>query len=145
MNAAKFRLMAALFMITPVAWAQGADLVTVYKSPSCGCCGKWVEHLRAAGFKVDTVDSKDVGLERKRLGMPDKYGSCHTAKVGNYVVEGHVPAADIQRLLQQKPRALGIALPGMPASAPGMDGPNPVPYETLLVQADGNAGTFVKH
>ena len=141
----KIRLLALFLSIAPVAWAQASEAVTVYKSPSCGCCGKWADHLKAAGFKVDVINSADVGLERKRLGMPDQYGSCHTAKVGNYIIEGHVPATDIQRLLKEKPKAIGLSAPGMPASAPGMDSPNKTPYETLLVKADGAASTFAKH
>ena len=117
----------------------------VYKSPSCGCCGKWIEHLKKAGFKVESHDVTDVSGTRAKLGMPHKYGSCHTAKVGNYVLEGHVPAADIKRLLKEKPKALGIAVPGMPAGSPGMDIPNSPSYETLLVQTDGTSSVFAKH
>ena len=87
----------------------------------------------------------DIPAARKKLGMPDKLGSCHTAKIGNYIVEGHVPAADIRRLLKEKPKALGLALPGMPLGSPGMDIPNSPPYETLLVQADGSTRVFAKH
>lgn len=141
----RIRLITALLLLAPAAWAASPAEVTVYKSPSCGCCGKWVEHLRAAGFKVGTVDSADVGLQRKRLGMPDSYASCHTAQVGDYVIEGHVPAADIQRLLARKPRALGLAVPGMPASAPGMDSPSAQPYRTLLVGKDGVSRVYATH
>jgi hypothetical protein len=141
----KTGLMAAALLVSPVIWAQGMPAVTVYKSASCGCCGKWAEHLRQAGFKVTTQDVDDVGAMRKKLGMPEKYASCHTAKIGNYLVEGHVPAADIQRLLKQKPKGIGISAPGMPAGSPGMEGPTPQPYETVLIQSDGSASTFVRH
>jgi hypothetical protein len=124
---------------------QAAQMIDVYKSPSCGCCGKWIEHLKKAGFKVETHEVTDIPGNRKKLGMPDKFGSCHSAKVGNYVLEGHVPAADIQRLLKEKPKALGIAVPAMPPGSPGMDIPNSPPYETLLVQTDGSSRVFAKH
>ncbi|MER2537964.1 MAG: DUF411 domain-containing protein, partial [Azonexus sp.] len=117
--------------------ASAADAVDVYKSPYCGCCEKWVEHLQQAGFAVRTHDVNDVPAARQRLGMPERLGSCHTAKVAGYVVEGHVPAADIQRLLKEKPKAIGLAVPSMPPGSPGMESPKPVPYNTLLVQAGG--------
>jgi hypothetical protein len=125
--------------------ASAADAIDVYKSPYCGCCGKWVEHLRQAGFDVRTHEVNDVPAARQRLGMPERLGSCHTAKVAGYVVEGHVPAADIQRLLKEKPKALGIAVPSMPPGSPGMESPKPVHYNTLLVQAGGETSTFAKH
>ena len=125
--------------------ASAADAVDVYKSPYCGCCEKWVEHLQQAGFAVRTHDVNDVPAARQRLGMPERLGSCHTAKVAGYVVEGHVPAADIQRLLKEKPKALGLAVPSMPPGSPGMESPKPVPYNTLLVQAGGATTVFAKH
>lgn len=125
--------------------ASAADAVDVYKSPYCGCCEKWVEHLRQAGFDVRTHDVNDVPAARQRLGMPERFASCHTAKVGAYVVEGHVPAADIQRLLKEKPKAVGLAVPSMPPGSPGMESPKPVPYNTLLVQAGGATTVFAKH
>ena len=125
--------------------AGAADTVDVYKSPHCGCCGNWVEHLRQAGFAVRTHDVNDVPAARQRLGMPERLGSCHTAKVAGYVVEGHVPAADIQRLLKEKPPALGLAVPSMPPGSPGMESAKPVPYNTLLVQAGGATTVFAKH
>ena len=125
--------------------ASAAVMVDVYKSPHCGCCGKWVEHLRQAGFAVRTHDVNDVPAARQRLGMPERLGSCHTAKVAGYVVEGHVPAADIQRLLKEKPPALGLAVPSMPPGSPGMESPKPMPYNTLLVQANGSTQVFAKH
>ena len=125
--------------------AQTAVTVELYKSPYCGCCGKWAEHVTKAGFTVKTHEVDDVPGTRKKLGMPEKLGSCHTAKVGNYLLEGHVPAADIKRLLKEKPKALGLAVPGMPAGSPGMDIPNSPPYETLLVQNDGSTRVFAKH
>ena len=125
--------------------ASAADTVDVYKSPYCGCCEKWVYHLQQAGFAVRTHDVADVPAARQRLGMPERLGSCHTAKVAGYVVEGHVPVADIQRLLKEKPKALGIAVPSMPPGSPGMESPRPVPYNTMLVQAGGETSIFAKH
>lgn len=133
----------ALFAAIPL--AQAAERVEVFKSPYCGCCEKWVEHMRKAGFDVITKDVNDVPAARKLTGMPDRFASCHTAKVGGYVVEGHVPATDILRLLKEKPKAVGLAAPGMPQGSPGMETNHSQPYETLLVQADGSYKTFAKH
>ncbi len=125
-----------------------ATTLQVWKDPHCGCCHLWVEHLQASGFKVEV---RDVGntAARKRLGMPDKLGSCHTATVGGYVIEGHVPAADIHRLLKERPVALGLAVPGMPIGSPGMDGPEykgrKDAYDVLLVQKDGSAQSFQRY
>ena len=138
---------AALLAITGfqrTALAQ-ATTVQVWKDPNCGCCHLWVEHLQANGFKVEV---RDVGntAARKRLGMPEKFGSCHTASVGGYVIEGHVPAVDIQRLLKERPLALGLSVPGMPIGSPGMDGPEykgrKDAYDVLLIQKNGTAKTF---
>lgn len=125
--------------------AQSAPQVEVFKSPSCGCCQKWVEHLGRSGFQVTTQDVGDVPAARRRIGMPDRLGSCHTARMGGYAVEGHVPAADIRRLLAERPKALGLAVPAMPPGAPGMEGPRSAAYETLLVQADGSTRVFARH
>lgn len=138
-------LLLALLLSSGAVWANAASTVEVFKSPHCGCCGKWVEHLRESGFQVQTHEVADVPAARKQLGMPNRLGSCHTAKVGGYVIEGHVPAADIQRLLKEKPKALGLAVPSMPPGSPGMESPKPIPYETLLVQADGTTGVFARH
>lgn len=139
-------ILAALALAGATAgFAQTSDTVEMYKSPYCGCCGKWAEHMTKAGFKVKAHEVEDVPAMRKKLGMPDKLGSCHTAKIGNYLLEGHVPAADVKRLLKDKPKALGLAVPGMPAGSPGMDVPNSPPYDTLLVQQDGATRVFAKH
>ena len=127
------------------AFAQGTARVDVFKSPTCGCCAAWITHLRQNGFEVVSHDVTDVPEQRKKLGMPERFGSCHSAKVGTYVIEGHVPAADIQRLLKQKPQALGLAVPSMPPGSPGMDIPNSPHYETLLVHADGSSQIYAKH
>lgn len=117
----------------------------VWKDPSCGCCQEWVTHMQSNGFVVKVHDSGNNAV-RARLGIDRKYGSCHTALVGGYVVEGHVPAADVQRLLKDKPRALGLAAPGMPVGAPGMDGPmygeRVDAFDVLLIARDGSASVY---
>ena len=119
--------------------------VEVWKDPDCGCCGDWVLHLRANGFEVQVHDAGNTAA-RKRLGMPDKLGSCHTARVAGYVIEGHVPAREIHRLLKEKPDALGLTVPGMPVGSPGMDGPvygsRRDPYDVLLVARDGRTRVY---
>ncbi len=117
----------------------------VWKDPNCGCCQDWVDHMQANGFAVKVHDTGNNAV-RARLGLPQKLGSCHTALVGGYVVEGHVPASDVRALLQQKPKALGLAVPGMPVGSPGMDGPaygdRRDPYDVLLVAHDGSTRVF---
>ena len=134
-----------VLLSTATVYAQIAPKVEVFKSASCGCCGAWVEHMRQNGFQVIAHDVGDVPAERKKLGMPDRLGSCHNAKVGGYVIEGHVPAADIRRLLKEKPKALGLAVPSMPPGSPGMEGPRAIPYDTLLVARDGTTRVFASH
>lgn len=140
----RYALLLISLLGASTAMAQ-ATVIEVFKSPHCGCCGGWVEHLRQNGFEVKAHDVDDVTAARKKLGMPDRLGSCHTAKVGGYVVEGHVPAADIQRLLKEKPKALGLSVPSMPPGSPGMESSKPIPYQTLLVQADGSTRVFAQH
>lgn len=124
--------------------ASAAD-ISVYKSPTCGCCSKWVKHLKANGFKVKAYDVQDVNSYKDRYGVPVSLGACHTAKVDGYVIEGHVPAADIKRLLAERPAVKGLAVPGMPAGSPGMEGPHSEPYEVLSFDAKGEAKTFARH
>jgi hypothetical protein len=145
MKRREFLAAALAAAFAPRALAQKAVLVEVWRSPTCGCCGEWVRHLQQNGFatKVHMVD--DTGPVRRAAGMPDELGSCHTAKVNGYVIEGHVPASDIRRLLAEKPKALGLTAPGMPAGAPGMDIPNSPPYEVLLVTAEGRASLYKRH
>lgn len=137
------------------AWAAGparaqarAPLVEVWKSPSCGCCKDWIAHLQANGFATRTHDVGNTAM-RGRLGIPLALGSCHTALVGGYAIEGHVPAADIKRLLAQRPEAVGLAVPGMPVGSPGMDGPayggQRDRYDVLLVLKDGRSSVFATH
>lgn len=121
------------------------ESIEVYKSPYCGCCNKWIAHLQQAGFTVHAHDVANVMNERQKLGMPNQFAACHSAKIGNYVIEGHVPAADIRRLLKEQPQAIGLAVPSMPPGSPGMEGAYAVPYETLLVERDGSYRIFARH
>lgn len=118
------------------------ETITVYKTPTCGCCVKWVEHLQQNGFTVDARDVQDTGPHRARLGMPQQYGSCHTATVNGYTIEGHVPAREIKRLLKEKPKATGLAVPAMVMGSPGMEGPRSDPYQVLLVNGNGQASVY---
>ena len=128
--------------------AQPKPLVEVWKDPNCGCCKDWMSHLESEGFMVKAYDKGNTAA-RAAFGMPQALGSCHTAKVQGYVIEGHVPAADIKRLLADKPQALGLAVPGMPIGSPGMDGPayggKRDPYKVLLVQKNGSSQVFASY
>lgn len=130
-----------------IAFAQNTQMVLVWKDPNCGCCNDWIAHLESNGFRA-TVHEAGNTTARARLGMPQKFASCHTALVGGYVLEGHVPASEVLRLLKERPQAVGLAVPGMPIGSPGMDGPaygwQRDPYEVLLVLKDGSSRVF-KH
>ncbi|UNU73836.1 DUF411 domain-containing protein [Moraxella nasovis] len=125
--------------------AQAVNHVEVWKDANCGCCGEWVEHMKKNGFTVSVHNTGNREM-RAKLGMPEKFASCHTAKVGGYVIEGHTPASDIKRLLTQKPNALGLATPAMPLGSPGMDGEayqgKKHDYNVLLVQKDGTSQVY---
>ncbi len=125
-----------------------AVLVEVWKDPDCGCCKDWVSHLQGDGFKVKVNDTGNERI-RERLGVDRKYGSCHTALVGGYVLEGHVPAKEVKRLLKEKPTALGLAVPGMPVGSPGMDGEfygnRKDPYSVMLLSKDGGATVYQRY
>lgn len=119
-----------------------ADVV-VYKTPSCGCCSKWADHLTDNGLEVSVVNVGNTRGAQSRVGVPRKLGSCHTAVVGDYWVEGHVPADLIKRLMTEKPTDIvGLTVPGMPIGSPGMEGPNPQQYEVLAVAADGSIRVY---
>ena len=138
--------LAALAPLPTWAAAPPAPKVVVYKTPTCGCCGAWATHMRSAGFTVDVVEVKDAGVERKRLGMPQQFGSCHTASVGGYAIEGHVPASEVKRLLASKTKAIGLAVPGMPLSSPGMDVPGRKdPYQVLLINPSGQSSVYANY
>ncbi|HLU26696.1 MAG TPA: DUF411 domain-containing protein [Longimicrobiales bacterium] len=121
------------------------DVITVYMSPTCGCCGKWVEHLRNAGFQVSVTEVMDVRPVKSRYGIAPEHWSCHTATVGDYVIEGHVPAADIARMLTDKPQIRGIAVPGMPIGSPGMEGGQPEPYNVLALHQNGSVSVYASY
>jgi hypothetical protein len=125
-----------------------APSVEVWKDPNCGCCKDWVAHLEANGFRTRVHETGNAAM-RAQLGIATKYGSCHTARVDGYAIEGHVPAADIRRLLKERPMATGLAVPGMPVGSPGMDGPayggRRDAYDVLLIAKDGSATVFQPH
>src|SRR5690606_38291799 len=139
-------LLGALLLAPAAALANTSIPIEVWRTPTCGCCEDWLQHLRDNGFEVRAHMVEDTAPVRSQAGMPARYGSCHTARVQGYTVEGHVPAADIRRLLRDKPRAVGLAAPGMPIGSPGMDGPayggRRDAYDVLLVQPDGSARVF---
>lgn len=121
--------------------------VTVWRSPSCGCCGDWITHMQEAGFTVHDRVRADMHQVKARLGVPAQYASCHTATVGNYLLEGHVPAADVKRLVREAPTARGLLVPGMPIGSPGMEMPGHVndAYDVLLLDSDGTVTVFASH
>jgi len=132
----KFLIASPLSLFTSSTLAKDENLIEVWKSPTCGCCEDWIFHLKANGFKVVYYDTGNNRV-RSQVGMPRKYGSCHTAIIGDYVIEGHVPASDILKLIDLQPEAIGLAVPGMPIGSPGMDGPEykdrKDPFDVLLV------------
>jgi hypothetical protein len=147
-------LMAAAAALAGAGWAAQAaspkklPVMQVWKDPNCGCCKDWVDILRREGFEVQTIDSGNTAM-RQRLGMPMKFASCHTALIDGYVIEGHVNPAEIKRLLAERPKALGLAVPGMPIGSPGMDDPEygsrRDPYDVLLVQQDGSSRVYQRY
>lgn len=140
-------LATALLGLAGLAPAHAAgEEVVMYKDPNCGCCGKWAEHMREHGFKVKEVATTQMDVVKREARVPQALGSCHTAKVGGYVVEGHVPAADVRRMLGEKPAILGISAPGMPMGSPGMEGPYPADrYEVVSFDAEGRTAVFARH
>jgi hypothetical protein len=127
--------------------ARGAPIrMTVFKDPNCGCCKSWVDYMRKHGFEVTVRDTSDVAGVKRTARLPDRLASCHTAFVNGYVVEGHVPAEDVQRMLDQKPRIAGIATPGMPAGSPGMEVPDRKDaYDVIAFKRDGSTSVYAKH
>jgi hypothetical protein len=123
-----------------------AQTVEVFKSPSCGCCANWVKHLEAAGFTTKVTNVDDITQVKTKYGVPARAQSCHTAVVGGYVLEGHVPAADVQRLLKEKPAVIGVAVPGMPVGSPGMEvGTTVQPYDVLTFNKQGQTTVFASY
>lgn len=121
--------------------AEAADIV-VYKSPTCGCCTEWVSHLEKNGFSVEIHNRRTMNPIKAKFGVPPHLQSCHTAEVDGYIIEGHVPADDIVRLLREKPAIKGLAVPGMPMGSPGMEGPRSDPYDVLTFEENGRTSTY---
>lgn len=140
---------AAAFALAGSARAQtrGGRALAVYKSPTCGCCEGWVAHMRQAGFTAAVHVVEDPGTVRRARGLPDALASCHTAVIGGYAIEGHVPATDVTRLLAERPEAVGLAVPGMPMGSPGMEAPGgrKQPFDTLLVLRGGQTRVWERH
>ena len=132
-------------MLTGGLSVAGATEITVYKSATCGCCKNWVEHLRANGFTVKARDVADVTPYKNRYGITPALASCHTAVVDGYAIEGHVPAADIKRLLKERPKIQGLAAPGMPSGSPGMEQGHKDPYDVLSFDKAGKVSVYAKH
>ncbi len=148
----RFTLPAALAVlvgagVTQVARAQGAPTVAVVKDPGCGCCTKWVAHLKQAGFNATVTESAAIDALKDSKGVPRAARSCHTGTVGGYVIEGHVPAVDIKRLLKERPDVVGLAVPGMPAGSPGMEVPDGhvAPYDVIAFDKSGRTRVFASH
>lgn len=137
-------LTAAVVMIAAARPAPGTEVV-VYKSPTCGCCTKWVDYLRKQGFTVVAHDTSGMSAIKQELGVPDALSSCHTAMVGGYVIEGHVPAADIERVLKEHPKVVGLAVAGMVAGSPGMEGGTPEHYKVMAFDARGKTTVFTSY
>jgi hypothetical protein len=138
---------AAAMAAGPSCAAKAGPSITIYKDPSCGCCTVWVDRLKAAGFKTIVDDSQDMAEIKAKYAVPADLGSCHTGVVAGYAIEGHVPPADIKRLLKEKPKALGIAVPGMPINSPGMEVPGEPDehYTVWLFAKDGTRKAFAEH
>ena len=139
------RIAVGILMMAAFNLQAAGPLISVVKTPTCGCCSKWVDHLRANGFTATVKDVQSTVEFRRKAGVPDQLQSCHTAIVEGYAIEGHVPAADIHRLLKLKPKAKGLAVPGMPLGSPGMEANRRDAYSVLLFQTDGRVGVFTKY
>jgi hypothetical protein len=144
---ASFALAIALVLFNPskINADTALPVVTVYKSPTCGCCSKWVSHLESNGFVVNAINKNDLGPIKRELGIEPQFQSCHTAKIGNYVVEGHVPAADIKKMLTEKPDIDGLAVPRMPMGSPGMEGPRKDNYNVLAIKKGASPTVYNSH
>jgi hypothetical protein len=130
-------LVAAALVVPPLSVSAEAAAILVHKDPNCSCCAGWVRHLKDAGFAVTVEETADLRPVRKRLGVPADLAACHTAEADGYVLEGHVPAVAVRRLLEKRPVATGLAVPGMPAGSPGMEGGVPQRYEVVLFGTNG--------
>ncbi len=148
-----FALGAAFFALTLTTGAAAPSVnatpkeptITVYKDPSCGCCKSWIDHLIKHGYRVDAKDTPEMAEIKSTLGVPKALTSCHTAVVNGYLIEGHVPAADIAKLLKEKPKVAGLAVPGMPMGSPGMEGPRQQHYQVLSFDKNGKSKVFASY
>ncbi|MBT8117560.1 MAG: DUF411 domain-containing protein [Gammaproteobacteria bacterium] len=138
-------MLATLIPQFALAEADGLESITVYKSPTCGCCSKWVRHLQENGFAVEAIDRNDMNAVKLKSGIPRQLASCHTAIIDGYVIEGHVPAADIRRLLKDRPAVAGLTVPRMPMGSPGMEGPRQDSYEVMTFTKTGDTTIFSRH
>lgn len=138
--------LAATLTTGQAAWAEDDLNIKVYKSPTCGCCGDWIDHLEENGFEVDVTDTNDMNTIKQDAGLTPQLASCHTAFIDDYVIEGHVPATDIRRLVEKKPMAHGLSVPGMPAGSPGMEmGDRKDNYQVLLFNKAGQTRVFADY
>ena len=140
-----FAMLAALVLLATVAIAAEPAEIAVYRTPTCGCCSKWVKHLEEHGFTVEAHNVPNLDSTKRKAGVPQTLTSCHTGFIGGYVIEGHVPAEDIKRLLEERPQISGLAVPGMPIGSPGMEGPNPEAYRVLSFDRQGRIEVFSSH
>jgi len=139
-------LVAALGFSTTALAGGAAQSIHVYKSPTCGCCDDWIDHLEENGFDVEATNSNNMGKIKAEAGLIPGLGSCHTAYVDDYVIEGHVPADDIKRLLSEAPNATGLSVPGMPAGSPGMEmGGRKDPYQVIMFNEQGQTRVFAEY
>jgi hypothetical protein len=137
----------AAALLATGAHAQAKPAVTIYKTASCGCCEGWIKHMRVAGYAAKVVVVEDISVLSAKKGVPFQYSSCHMGEAGGYVLLGHIPPADVARLLREKPKAIGLSVPGMPFGSPGMESPTgeKEAYETLLLLPGGKTRVFARH
>jgi hypothetical protein len=138
---------AAALLLAAAAGHAAAETGQIWKSPTCGCCTKWVEHMAAHGFALEgkDVSPRELNQRKAELGLKPEQSSCHTALIDGYTIEGHVPAEDVKRLLAERPDAIGLAVPGMPVGSPGMETGPAEAYEVLLIKRDGTSEVFARH
>jgi hypothetical protein len=135
---------AGVLLTRTIVAAEPLPAIAVYKYPACECCVRWIKHLSANGFVTTVRDTPDMDSVKRTMGVPDALQSCHTAVVGRYIVEGHVPADAIKKLLAEKPAVMGLAVPGMPMGSPGMEGSSKQPYNVIAFERDGKTRVYMK-
>lgn len=145
MNIKMIRREFVLALLLAAGVNAAAPVMTVFKTKTCGCCGKWVEHARANGFTVTVKEVQSTAAARRQYGVPDRLQSCHTATVNGYTIEGHVPASEIHRLLRERSKSKGLAVPGMPMGSPGMEGEHHDAYSVLRFEHDGSTSVYRKY